>query len=182
MKVCKRSVNCQFNLFRILAAFTGETVVAAPWAKVGDTVASSARGRGPRHSTNSARKVFEISLKFYLGNQPLDKAFFNVQPGKGLVENVDVNECLFFPELCRNGRCRNTVGSFSCRCNRGYAPDESGARCLNIDECSLAASPADVCGANGTCADTPGGFECECAKGFEVKPMAQVGPESRIVW
>ncbi len=93
-----------------------------------------------------------------------------MSPGKGLVENVDVNECLFFPDVCLNGRCRNSVGSFSCRCNQGYAADETGVRCANIDECSLM---ADVCG-NGICVDTPGGFDCACAEGFEVRPMMQV--------
>ena len=34
-------------------------------------------------------------------------------PGVG-----DVNECLAFPNVCNNGRCKNTRGGFDCRCNQ----------------------------------------------------------------
>lgn len=30
----------------------------------------------------------------------------------------------------RNGRCKNTVGGFSCKCNQGYALDENGIKCI----------------------------------------------------
>ncbi|KAF2981348.1 hypothetical protein EK904_013603 [Melospiza melodia maxima] len=63
---------------------------------------------------------------------------------------TDINECKVFPGMCMNGKCRNTIGSFKCRCN-------------NIDECRI--SP-DLCG-SGTCVNTPGSFECECFDGYE---------------
>ena len=39
--------------------------------------------------------------------------------GYGFVDTVDVNECLAFPDMCQNGRCKNTLGDFECRCNQG---------------------------------------------------------------
>lgn len=33
----------------------------------------------------------------------------------------DVNECKVFNRLCTYGTCRNTIGSFKCRCNNGFA-------------------------------------------------------------
>lgn len=33
----------------------------------------------------------------------------------------DVNECKVFQGLCTHGNCRNTIGSFKCRCNSGFA-------------------------------------------------------------
>ena len=56
------------------------------------------------------------------------------------------------------------------RCNQGYALDEHGITCSNIDECSIMKG---VCG-NGTCVDIPGSFTCKCDPGFEVTPMMQV--------
>lgn len=43
---------------------------------------------------------------------------------------LDVNECVQFSDLCKNGRCRNTIGSFLCTCNQGYALDDYGTNCL----------------------------------------------------
>ena len=38
----------------------------------------------------------------------------------------DVNECVMFPDICSNGRCKNTLGSFECICDSGFALDETG--------------------------------------------------------
>ena len=103
--------------------------------------------------------------------KPGTLAFDELCPkGYGFVDNVDVNECLAFPDMCQNGRCKNTLGGYDCRCNQGYALDEHGITCLNIDECSIMTG---VCG-NGTCIDIPGSFTCDCDPGFEVTPMMQV--------
>ncbi|XP_065299649.1 fibrillin-2-like isoform X2 [Dermacentor albipictus] len=75
----------------------------------------------------------------------------------------DVNECIYFPGLCENGRCQNTIGGFTCSCSQGFAIDQEGINCTDIDECSIAHG---VCG-NGTCKNTPGSFLCECHDGFE---------------
>jgi len=40
------------------------------------------------------------------------------------------------PFLCRNGRCRNTIGGFSCECTSGYVLSTDGQHCRDIDECT----------------------------------------------
>ncbi|XP_063820322.1 fibrillin-2 [Pseudophryne corroboree] len=75
----------------------------------------------------------------------------------------DINECKAFYGICTNGKCRNTIGSFKCKCNNGFALDMEERNCTDIDECRI--SP-DLCG-SGTCVNTPGSFECECFEGFE---------------
>ncbi|XP_057697171.1 fibrillin-2b isoform X1 [Corythoichthys intestinalis] len=75
----------------------------------------------------------------------------------------DVNECKVFNGLCTHGTCRNTIGSFKCRCNSGFALTAEERNCTDIDECRI--SP-DLCG-HGACVNTPGSFECECFEGYE---------------
>ncbi|XP_051233541.1 fibrillin-2b isoform X8 [Dicentrarchus labrax] len=75
----------------------------------------------------------------------------------------DVNECKVFHGLCTHGNCRNTIGSFKCRCNNGFALTAEERNCTDIDECRI--SP-DLCG-HGACVNTPGSFECECFEGYE---------------
>lgn len=43
------------------------------------------------------------------------------------------------PDLCRNGQCINTIGSFRCHCNVGYKTDFTGTSCVGT---------ADLCPAN----------------------------------
>lgn len=50
--------------------------------------------------------------------------------GAGSNGKKDINECTMIPGLCENGRCRNTIGSYTCRCNQGFALDEDGIRCI----------------------------------------------------
>ncbi|XP_063201848.1 fibrillin-1 isoform X1 [Chroicocephalus ridibundus] len=75
----------------------------------------------------------------------------------------DINECKMVPSLCTHGKCRNTIGSFKCRCDSGFALDSEERNCTDIDECRI--SP-DLCG-QGICVNTPGDFECECFEGYE---------------
>lgn len=46
------------------------------------------------------------------------------------VDGQDINECTEMPDLCKNGRCINTMGSYRCICNKGFKPDHSGTYCL----------------------------------------------------
>ncbi|NXS91967.1 FBN2 protein, partial [Jacana jacana] len=41
----------------------------------------------------------------------------------------DINECKVFPGMCTNGKCRNTIGSFKCRCNNGFTLDMEERNC-----------------------------------------------------
>lgn len=45
---------------------------------------------------------------------------------------LDIDECATMPDLCRNGKCINTLGSYRCICNRGYKSDGSGLFCIGI--------------------------------------------------
>ncbi|NXU15961.1 FBN2 protein, partial [Pardalotus punctatus] len=51
------------------------------------------------------------------------KAFFS------LFLFIDINECKVFPGMCMNGKCRNTIGSFKCRCNSGFTLDMEERNC-----------------------------------------------------
>ncbi|XP_033023454.1 fibrillin-1 isoform X1 [Lacerta agilis] len=75
----------------------------------------------------------------------------------------DINECKMIPSLCTYGKCRNTIGSFRCKCDSGFALDSEERNCTDIDECRI--SP-DLCG-QGLCVNTPGDFHCECFEGYE---------------
>ncbi|KAJ8252437.1 hypothetical protein COCON_G00217490 [Conger conger] len=75
----------------------------------------------------------------------------------------DINECKMIHTLCTNGRCRNTVGSFRCLCDNGFALDNYERNCTDIDECRIM---PEACG-QGTCVNTPGDFECDCFEGYE---------------
>ena len=50
--------------------------------------------------------------------------------------HVDVNECFYNPNICSNGKCENTAGSYRCVCNDGFTVNKSGKRCINGD-CTL---------------------------------------------
>lgn len=47
----------------------------------------------------------------------------------GFVLLLDINECKAFPGMCTYGKCRNTIGSFKCRCNSGFALDMEERNC-----------------------------------------------------
>lgn len=42
----------------------------------------------------------------------------------------DIDECRLHSNLCENGRCMNTMGSYRCVCNNGFKPDTSGTQCI----------------------------------------------------
>ena len=48
---------------------------------------------------------------------------------------VDVDECAEGHICPSNARCQNLPGSKSCVCLPGFAPDESGNLCVDVDEC-----------------------------------------------
>ena len=69
-------------------------------------------------------------------------------------ENVceDINECDDTP--CNDpATCINTEGSFECQCADGWALDEAGTGCNDIDECDASIDPPTC---DHTCNNTEG--------------------------
>lgn len=77
-------------------------------------------------------------------------------PGCGLGHThtpvpADIDECRISPDLCGQGTCVNTPGSFQCRCFRGYASGPLLMRsCVGEQEPGLRGLPEQ---AGGRCAD-----------------------------
>ena len=42
----------------------------------------------------------------------------------------DVNECDLDSNLCQNGICRNTEGSYTCDCDSGFEVSYDGKSCI----------------------------------------------------
>ena len=42
----------------------------------------------------------------------------------------DIDECKVMGNLCKNGQCINTLGSYNCVCKPGYTPDIIGTLCI----------------------------------------------------
>ncbi|XP_018028146.1 fibrillin-2 isoform X5 [Hyalella azteca] len=71
-------------------------------------------------------------------------------------ECVDVDECETSPCMAEE-RCRNTLGSFECRCREGYKLDSSTSRCKDINECQLGTYD---CEESQRCDNTIGSYTC----------------------
>ncbi|XP_045405469.1 fibrillin-3 [Lemur catta] len=76
-------------------------------------------------------------------------------------EGQDVDECRVIAHLCPHGECINSLGSFRCHCQAGYAPDTAAMACLDVDECSQAPKPCTF-----LCKNTEGSFVCTCPRGY----------------
>ena len=66
--------------------------------------------------------------------------------------------------LCRNGRCRNTVGGVTCDCPNGYELTRDGRNCRDTNECDH----SEVCPPPGTCQNTMGSYLCTCPTGYKL--------------
>ncbi|XP_060068909.1 fibrillin-2-like [Ylistrum balloti] len=73
----------------------------------------------------------------------------------------DINECLLFPGRCKNGQCINKPGSYGCVCDRGYKTDQTGTRCIDVNECEDQRSPCEF-----TCLNLVGSYKCTCPPGY----------------
>ncbi|XP_072172523.1 uncharacterized protein [Diadema setosum] len=71
----------------------------------------------------------------------------------------DVDECAEFEEICRNGECQNTDGSYYCTCHPGYTGN--GDICTDINECF---NDANNC--TQVCINEDPGFSCACFEGY----------------
>uniref|UniRef100_A0A8C5M4L9 Fibrillin 1 n=1 Tax=Leptobrachium leishanense TaxID=445787 RepID=A0A8C5M4L9_9ANUR len=73
----------------------------------------------------------------------------------------DIDECKVLPNLCKNGQCINTIGSFRCHCKLGYTTDITGTTCVDLDECVQSPKPC-----NFICKNTEGSYQCSCPRGY----------------
>jgi len=83
-------------------------------------------------------------------------------PVSVLIDALDVDECTDGTDDCGpDATCTNTIGSFTCACNPGYAGD--GITCTDVDECTDA---TDDCSPDASCVNAIGSFTCTCNAGF----------------
>ncbi|KAJ8248500.1 hypothetical protein GJAV_G00242690 [Gymnothorax javanicus] len=78
----------------------------------------------------------------------------------------DADECvLFSQEICKDGYCMNTAGSYECYCKQGLYYDEVKLSCLDIDECL----DESTCG-DGQCINSHGSYMCFCTPPMMLNP------------
>lgn len=87
---------------------------------------------------------------------------------------IDIDECQQIDNICMNGLCENTNGIFRCICDEGFALDENGSNCTDINECD----DPQVC-QYGTCVNTDGGYHCDCPVGYQLSPSGNGCLDSR---
>jgi len=97
----------------------------AQWEPLGVRGASTAHVKEPTSTKNSASKsdIQSMATVFLIKSHHLLTCIISMFV-------TDIDECNTIPNLCRNGRCINTLGSYRCMCNKGYRPDHSGTRCI----------------------------------------------------
>ncbi|KAL8617136.1 hypothetical protein ACOMHN_014306 [Nucella lapillus] len=83
-----------------------------------------------------------------------------------MTECTDVEECAEGLLNCSH-TCVNTPGAAHCACPTGYDIDDTGTRCDDIDECSVAGE-GDSAENNSTCSqecvNLPGSYTCQCSQ------------------
>lgn len=82
----------------------------------------------------------------------------------------DINECDEHNNICINGYCTNTFGSYMCSCYDGYRLDSSGIQCIDINECE---ENLQLCG-SGVCHNEEGKYVCICPEGYVALPSGSM--------
>lgn len=78
----------------------------------------------------------------------------------------DNDECKTKPDICgtKGGFCVNNLGSFTCVCEKGFAPNGKSQPCTPIDYC---VDNPMKCGFRAECLSTRDGYECRCKDGYK---------------
>lgn len=83
-------------------------------------------------------------------------------PGYYTEQCIDIDECGALPSNSKCHICINLVGSYQCKCNKGYRLSPTNQyECQDIDECAELTS-----GCSQTCTNTVGSFTCSCREGY----------------
>ncbi|KAL3861926.1 hypothetical protein ACJMK2_007937, partial [Sinanodonta woodiana] len=75
----------------------------------------------------------------------------------------DIDECTGNTDVCMgsNSECRNSMGSYVCECQRGFAKNSSG-HCADINECEY----QDMNSCEQRCNNVQGSYTCSCRTGY----------------
>ncbi|XP_052284516.1 neurogenic locus notch homolog protein 1-like isoform X2 [Dreissena polymorpha] len=76
----------------------------------------------------------------------------------------DIDECFLYSNICGNGKCRNTNGSYVCECNYGW----HGQNC-NVVSTNCERNPC----LHGICKDMIGDYSCVCQYGWKGKNCSE---------
>ncbi|EGD76294.1 gamma-carboxyglutamic acid protein 3 splice variant A [Salpingoeca rosetta] len=84
---------------------------------------------------------------------------------------MDVDECAenggVGPCDGSHGVCSNTIGSYECGCDAGYALGADAHACEDVNECR--SSDSNGCDEiHGSCVNVPGSYECACEAGWQL--------------
>ena len=82
---------------------------------------------GPYHFAAKRLKSYFRILQFALFLYILIDAFRRLCTSPQPYER---DECAYFGNLCKNGRCVDTQYSYRCDCYQGYKIDELGTECI----------------------------------------------------
>ncbi|XP_048825241.1 fibrillin-1-like isoform X3 [Brienomyrus brachyistius] len=82
-----------------------------------------------------------------------------IEPPIIVTQNI-TDICQAYRNLCLNGQCVPTPGSYRCQCNMGFKLDRRG-ECVDEDECER--SPC----LHGECVNMAGSYFCHCPAGFQ---------------
>ena len=91
-------------------------------------------------------------------------------------KTTDEDECLRKDACGTNAQCFNTLGSFQCSCQSGFAGN-AYSKCVDIDECAQG-SP---CGQGAQCQNLEGGYKCACPEKYLARGTPEMGCERAAV-
>ncbi|XP_027054846.1 uncharacterized protein LOC113681912 [Pocillopora damicornis] len=97
-------------------------------------------------------------------NDNLGFAYSTATAAKNLTKYyacTDVNECVLGNAECsKDATCKNTFGSYECKCKDGFTGN--GFSCKDINECA----EGSKCNKDAVCTNSPGSYHCKCKMGF----------------